>query len=260
MAGLTAAQVAQLYDGIYGPPAQGPMAIEPMSIEEMYRGIYGPANATPAPAPTPPSAPVPDVYRGIYGPGNLANEPGSFPPFGALLDMFPGSSQTKTQHVTPAAPNGTGYQADYLKADNERLLPTGIGGPPTTRPVQSVPMGGGTLIASIPTPGMPRPRPPNAPAPAATALASLFGPTTAPARQPLRVTVNGANAYAPTPAPASQRPAPRQNTSIVEMYKNQGMSSQQAYDTANRASVENAIANSSNSDAARRLNERLGNI
>jgi muramidase (phage lysozyme) len=49
-------------------------------------------------------------------------------------------------------------------------------------------------------------------------------------------------------------------TSAVAAQRQPGESAQQAYDQANRAAVERAIANSANPEAARRLNERLGNL
>lgn len=55
-------------------------------------------------------------------------------------------------------------------------------------------------------------------------------------------------------------PTGMQNTRAVQAYRDQGASPSQAYEAANRASVERAIANSANSDAAQRLNERLGNL
>ena len=63
----------------------------------------------------------------------------------------------------------------------------------------------------------------------------------------------------PMPVPAPKASSIR-NTSAVQAYRDQGYSPSEAYDAANRASVERAIANSSNPDQARRLNERLGNI
>jgi hypothetical protein len=48
-------------------------------------------------------------------------------------------------------------------------------------------------------------------------------------------------------------------TSAVAAQRSPGVSAQQAYERANSAAVERAIAGASNSDAARRLNERLGN-
>lgn len=210
MAGLSPAEVAQLYNGIYDPPVQGPAPLPTMTVEEMYRGIYP---AAPAAAPTPPKPPSPptaptapayDVYRGIYGPANLSSEIGLFPNIGSLFDLFPGSSQTKTETVAPAAPNGLGYQAGMVKEDNERLLPSALraisdmfGQGPTTRRVQSVPV---PQQASVP---MPRARP--------AGIASMYAAPAAPSqREPLRIAVSGANRIsptAPTPAPASQRPA-----------------------------------------------------
>lgn len=61
-------------------------------------------------------------------------------------------------------------------------------------------------------------------------------------------------------APVQTRPVAVQPVSAVQAFRNQGYSPADAYDAANRASVERAIANSSNPAQARRLNERLGNI
>lgn len=243
MPALTPADVAQLYNGIYGPPALGPAPIAPMSVEEMYRGIY-PAAPAPAPAPAAaPTAPAYDVYRGIYGPANLASEVGLFPGFGSLLDMFPGTSRTKTETVAPAAPNGVGYQAGRVKDDNERLLPNGglstmFGAGPATRRVQSVPVPQQAGVA------LPRPRPGVGP------LASMYAAPAAPSqREPLRIAVSGAGVAggrAPTPAPASQRPAAQTS---VQQLQAQGLSPSQAYDMANQQARERAIANSSNPSA-----------
>jgi len=233
MAGLTPAEVAQLYNGIYSPAELGPAPIAPMSIEEMYRGIYGPANAqAPAPAPnypvkgqTPspnrlpptPTDPTYSVYDGIFGPANLSSEPGTMPNYGQLASMFPGSSQTKTQQVIAAPANPMGFQSDYIKQDNERLLGSTFGGAAPPRAGVPVPQPS-RVVASYPTAGMPRPRPahetifssPAAPS-GGGSLASMFTPPPTqaigrPAGGGLRITVSGANAI-PYPAPASQRPA-----------------------------------------------------
>jgi len=269
MPGMTPAEVAQLYNGIYEPAKpMGTAPLPTLTLEEMYRGIYGPANAAPAPQPpsppTPPSPPqAPDVYQGIYGPANLSSQPGSFPTFGALADLFPNTTRTRTQQADPAPVVASGYGAGNQKADNERLLPNsmgslfGVGQPPSTRSVRSVPMGQpDAVVASYSTPGMPRPRPDNA----VTTLASMYAPSAAPSqRQPLKIAVNGANpisSYAPTPAPASQRPAAPPAVTPVQSFRDQGYSPSQAYDAANDAARERAIAGARDPEAARRLNAR----
>lgn len=58
----------------------------------------------------------------------------------------------------------------------------------------------------------------------------------APARSPLRITVNGANPL----------PVPQQQSGAVQQFRNQGMSPAQAYDAANRAAAERARDRSGN--------------
>lgn len=210
------------------------------TVEEMYRGIYGPA-----PAAKPQLSP--DVYQGIYGPANYSNEPGTFPTYGALADMFPGSSQTKTQMVEPAMENGPGFMAGFFKAPEERLLPdVGIGQPPATRRVQSVQAPPGSLFGGVPP--MPIARP---------GMGSLFGgpmpmdmsSSIMALRQsgpggPLRVTVSGGAEGGGGAAEMARRgaaPAPAQGAMTpVQRLQSQGMSAAQAYDTANQQSKDRA--------------------
>lgn len=51
-------------------------------------------------------------------------------------------------------------------------------------------------------------------------------------------------------------PSGSRNTSVVQSYRDQGASPSQAYDAANRAAVERAIAGAANPEQARRLNSR----
>lgn len=265
MAGLTPTEVAQLYNGIYSAPTPAPGGPLPtMSVEEMYRGIY-PASTQGQPALVPnppmpgPTGPSYDVYKGIYGPGNLASEPGAFPNFGSLADMFPGSSQTKTQIVQGADANGVGYGSGFDKGPQERLLPSGlgfgdgVGAPPATRRVQSAPVQGNASM------GLPRRDPRGYPGPMngvgampeIGSIAAMFTPP--PARAPLRISVNGANAQ-PYPAPASQRPAAParpSGLSAVDQLRSQGLSPSDAYAMANQQARERAYESAHGSSDTR---------
>lgn len=190
------------------------------TIEQMYNGIYGPANQSIAPmAPTPPSPPSPprapagasiaDMYRGIYGPNNYASPVGDAFSRDDVLRMLSGPQRTQIVPGLVNSPNE--YAID--KGPQERLLggvlprdPTGgVGRPPTTRTVPSVPYNPAPATANVP---LPRPRP--------TTLADLFAMPTPvsqrpPSVNPLRVTVNGAASYRAPAVPVARpvaRPAP----------------------------------------------------
>ncbi|AVF02918.1 MULTISPECIES: hypothetical protein [Devosia] len=205
--------LAQMYNGIYSTydpsippiapqqPALATPVVLPPAIQRMYEGVYGPATEAWAaqrnqPATAPPVALAPSASIGITTDlGGMS--------WGALANMFP-SSRAQTETVQTAAPGVTEYGID--KGLQERLLPNpmgsmfdnGVGQPPATRRVPSVPIN--PQQASVP---MPRERP------AGSILSRLFTmPTPAsqrpPSIDPLRVAVNGANSYrAPVQAASS---------------------------------------------------------
>lgn len=163
---------------------------------------------------------------------------GAMPSFQALQDML-------GQRVNPSAPDRLAPSPAGLPANYGTMTPAQVAGIgqallPALPPPAPIPR-----AAPAPMPPMPRPAP----------LMAAAAPQRMPimAQAPLRVSVQGAT---PIPVPAP-RLAP---VSIVNQYRSEGMSPSQAYDTANRAAVERAIANSANPDQARRLNERLGNL
>lgn len=233
----------QMYNGIYSAydpsippippqvPAMGQPAAVPaqtpqqLSIQQMYENIYGPATEAWAAARGQPMGEAALIPQGpTPAPGlGVTTDLGGMPSYGALAALFP-SSRAQTETVSTPAPTVAEYGID--KGDQERLLPnifpmapgSGVGQPPATRSVPSVPFN----VASA-TPPLPRARP------SGSILSSLFA-TPTPIEQrpqsisapissasgpgPLRISVNGAGSYrAPAvtgfPTPVEQRPAPR---------------------------------------------------
>lgn len=167
----------------------------------------------------------------------------------------------------PVAANTFVPEPRYIEPLNtDRLrpspaIPIGFNPAATTSPMQS---GGlsrdavarkleynAALLNPVSTPvaaPMPRPRPATPPLMAAAVpppppVAQRM-PIMAAPQQPLRISVQGAQPI--------QRPM-----TVVDRYRSEGMSPSQAYDAANSAARERAIANARDPAAARRLNDRL---
>ena len=149
----------------------------------------------------------------------------------------PGDLQAASFQSDPkiASQEVIGFDASGKPIFRPSVNPVQVAQAPMPRPRPDFLPAVATALAVKPLPPMPIPRPVRAAPPM-------------PQRPPLSVVINGAN------------PIPRAMSPVAQYQAMNGGSSQQAYDAVNRAAVERAIANSSNPDAARRLNERLGNL
>jgi hypothetical protein len=149
----------------------------------------------------------------------------------------PGDLQAASFQSDPkiASQEVVGFDASGKPIFRPSVNPVQVAQAPMPRPRPDFLPAVATALAVKPLPPMPIPRPVRAAPPM-------------PQRPPLSVVINGAN------------PIPRAMSPVAQYQAMNGGSSQQAYDAVNRAAVERAIANSSNPDAARRLNERLGNL
>lgn len=281
------------YNSAFGAPpvqgaAPGPPQMTPQQVADFYRsvGISAPAGQPPAtrmvqsvpvnpmPRPVPERATTiaryatptaSDLVRGKSGISTIASYP-TTPQVAQASIPGPNGYLNPNKGQERLVPGSAAAPGDALLASLGIVEPPRIAPIPFPRP--DFPQVA-TALDVVPMPPLPIPRPKVAPIPfdrpnfgiGGPGFANLFG-VKLPSIPRQMQTVAGRT--------AAMEPAMRQVmtgspsrptlTSAVAAQRSPGVSAQQAYDRANSAAVERAIANAKDPAAARRLNERLGNI